>query len=607
MNHSNDCKSKWRLGSQWMAIAFAFLSIFTLSCDDETENKDVMAPSELRYASVSEVYEGKAMETARPVVFSTGKSTFEIAAGTAEEGGTYIEGVFQIVDTIGVIKLEADNQLVAGTYILDIKVSNSAGETTFPNAFELIVLPSAIEGLQYTPFTQTIVRGLEGQKTTQPVFKGSKPVTFQLVEGRDFLINAETGEISLSLDSEIKAGDHKLTVEVLNAGGTNTFEDVITIQLETTPEDLLYTPQEYLGVQQMQSKESVAPTVGGTAPFTFALKDDFGAFTIDENTGVISLPVDHSLAIDTYNLTVITTNTHGSKEFANAASFQIVKIEDVLPYDLAYATDTYTVNEAFAFESVQPTVSGSSPMTFALVDDRAAFGIDANTGVISLLEGNNLTVGEYNLSVKATNVKGDVTFEDAITVTIKLATPEIIFEDGWDDINPSQGEKGLGNMMTISSVGDPTQASNSKWTRGWGNWGVINQSGTSVRGAVIIPQKTENDDWLLTPSVNLTDCVQAKLNFAGYSKYGVDASKLSLLVSENYNGDVDAATWVEVAFDQLPTTSPSADREVDLSQFDGKTVTIALRHTSLLSGDLTLIQFTRSHFIVDFKVNAIRK
>ncbi|MGZ2369550.1 surface glycan-binding family protein [Ancylomarina sp. YFZ004] len=607
MNHSNDCKSKWRLGSQWMAIAFAFLSVFTFSCDDETENKEVMAPSELRYASVSEVYEGKAMETASPVVFSTGKSTFEIAAGTAEDGGTYIEGEFQIVDTVGVIKLEADNQLVAGTYSLDIKVSNSAGETTFPNAFELIVLPSAIEGLQYTPFTQTIVRGLEGQKTSVPVFKGSNPATFELLEAGDFIINAETGEVSLPLDSEIQAGDYNLTVKVLNAGGTATFEDVITIQLETKAEELLYTPQSYLDVQQGQAMQSSEPTVGGTAPFTFELKDNMGAFTIDANTGVISLPVDHALDIDTYNLTVVVTNAHGSTEFANAASIQIVEIKAVLPSNLQYATNTYVVNEAFAFESVQPTVSGSTPMTFSLVDDRGAFVIDANTGVVSLIEGNTLTVGEYPLSVKATNIKGEVTFADAITVTIKLAISEVIFEDGWDTVNPSVGEKALGNMLTYSAVGDPVQASNNKWTQGWGNWGVKDQSDASVRGASMIPAKKENDDWLLAPSVDLTNCVQAKLNFAGYSKYGIDASTLTLLVAENYTGDVDAATWVEVAFDQLPTTSPSADREVDLSQFDGKNITIALRHSSLLSGDLTLIQFSRSHFIVDFKVNAIRK
>jgi len=607
MNHSNDCKSKWRFKTQWMALAFAGLSIFTFSCDEESENKEAMAPTDLRYASVSEVYEGKAMETAQPVVFSSGKTNFEIVAGTAEEGGVYVEGEFQIVDTTGIINLKADNQLVAGTYLLDIKVNNSAGETVFPKAFELLVLPSAIEGLQYAPYTQTIVRGLEGQLTSVPVFKGSKPATFELKEESDFRINAETGEISLSLTSEINAGDYTLSVKVTNAGGETEFDDVVTIQVETTPEDLLYTPQAYLDIQQTQPKASTAPTVGGTAPFTFALKDDMGAFIIDENTGVISLPVDHTLAIDTYSLTVVASNAHGSTEFENAASFQIVKIEAVLPYDFAYTTNAYTVNEAFAFESERPTVSGSTPITFALVDDKGAFAIDENTGVISLLKGNTLAVGIYPLSVKATNEKGEVTFTDVMTVTIQVAVPEVIFTDGWDDVIATLGEKGLGNMTTVSIIGDPVQASNYKWTYGWGNWGVLDLDQVQgPRGAVIIPKKSENDDWLLAENVNLLGCVNAELIFAGYYKYGLDGQTLKLKVSEDFAGDVSTANWVEIPYEALASAN-CQERIIDLSQFDGKNITIALHHETLASSGINVDNATRNHCIYNFEVKAIRK
>jgi len=129
-----------------MAIAFAFLSVFAFSCDEESEEKEETVPSGLRYSSISEVYESKAMETARPVLFSTEKNTFEISSGTALEGGTYIEGEFQIVDTTGIIKLKANNQLVAGKYSLDVKVSNSIGEKVFPKVFEVLILPSVVEG-----------------------------------------------------------------------------------------------------------------------------------------------------------------------------------------------------------------------------------------------------------------------------------------------------------------------------------------------------------------------------------------------------------------------------------------------------------------------------
>ena len=491
MNHSNDCKSKWRFGSLSMAIAFAFLSVFTFSCDDEKESQEVMTPSDLRYASVSEVYEGKKMETARPVVFSTGKSTFEIITGIAEEGGTYIEGEFQIVDTTGIIKLKVDNQLVAGTYFLDIKVSNSAGETIFPKVFELIVLPSAIEGLKYIPLTQVLVRGVEARKTTIPEFKGSNPVTFALPEDSNFMIDAATGEISLALDSQIDAGEYRLSVIATNVTGEQIFEEVVRIDVQTLPYNLVYSTKVYLGVQQTQAKQSVEPTINGKGPVSYSLKNNFDAYTIDAATGVVALPEDHTLAIDTYNLTVVATNEHGSVDFVDALSFEVIAIQAIIATDLTYASTAYTLNQAFAFATDVPTVAGSTP-TYSLFDNHGEFAIDITTGAISLVEGNTLAIGDYPLTVKATNLAGEATFTNIITVTVKAAVVEQLFEDGWEGLTPVAGEKGLGNMVEYSVIGEPIQsASNKKWTRGWGNWTVKDIDGASVRGAIMIPQKTE--------------------------------------------------------------------------------------------------------------------
>lgn len=608
MNYSNDCKNKWRFGSKWLAVAFALLSVIAYSCDDESDSaEDVLAPSGLRYASVTEVYEGKAMETAQPVVFSDSQPIFEIVEGTAEEGGVYVEGVFTIKDSTGVISLANDNELVAGLYKLNVKVSNKVGEQVFPEAVELRILPSAIEGLQYAPYMQTLVRGAEGQKTSKPLFKGSQPATFSLVGESDFAINAETGEISLALDSDIEAGNYKLSVNVSNAAGVAEFKEVVMVKVETKAYNLVYSPQEYLDVQQLQAKQSAQPTVAGTGPFTFALKDDFGSFTIDENTGVISLPENHSLEINTYNLTVVATNAHGSVEFANAASFQIVEIKAVLPSDLQYSKSAYVVNESFAFESVQPTVVGTTPITYALVDDKGAFAIDQNTGVISLAAGNSLAIGDYTLSVKATNIKGEVTFADAITVSIQVPTFEVVFEDGWDDVSPKAGEKGLGNMTTVSIVGDPVQADNNKWTYGWGNWTVLDLDQViGSRGAIIIPKKSENDDWLLAENVDLSNCLNSELTFAGYYKYGLDGQTLKLKVSEDFTGDVTTATWVEISFEALANGN-CQERIVDLSQFDGKVVTIALHHETLASSGINIDSATRNHCIYNFEVKALRK
>ncbi len=611
MNYSNDCKNKWRFGSKWLAVAFALLSVIAYSCDDESDSaEDVLAPSGLRYASVTEVYEGKAMETAQPVVFSDSQPIFEIVEGAAEDGGVYVEGVFTIKDSTGVISLTNDNKLVAGLYKLNVKVSNKVGEKVFPEAVELRILPSTIEGLQYAPYVQTIVRGAEGQKTSKPLFKGSQPATFSLEGESDFTISAETGEISLALDSDIEAGNYKLSVNVSNAAGVAEFKEVIMVKVESKAYNLVYSPQEYLDVQQLQAKQSAQPTVAGTGPFTFALKDDFGSFTIDENTGVISLPENHPLDINTYNLTVVATNAHGSTEFANAASFQIVEIKAVLPSDLQYSKSVYVVNESFAFQSVQPTVVGTTPITYALVDNKGAFAIDQNTGVISLAEGNSLAIGEYTLSVKATNIKGEVTFTDVITVTIQVPTPEVVFEDGWDEVSPKAGEKGLGNMKEVSLLSDPVQATNFKWDYGWGNWSVMDVDNLSARGAIMISKKAENDDWLYAENVDLTNFVNSQLDFAAYSRYGTNSNNtLELMISTNFAGDVETANWDNLDFTSVHNFTFAQARMVDLSAYDGQVVTIAFRHKSFLieadNGDPK--NLSRTTYVQDFKVSGLRK
>lgn len=610
MNYSNDCKSKWRFGSNWLAIIFALLSVVTFSCDDESESsKELLTPSDLRYASVTEVYEGKVMESAIPVVFSDTKAIYVIAGGAAEDGGVYIDGEFQIVDTTGILKLNAGNQLIAGSYSLDIKVSNGAGETIFPKAFELIILPSAIEGLQYSPLNQTIVRGVQGQKTTSPVFKGTNPVSFALSEVSDFMIDAATGEISLATDSKIEAGEYRLSVVATNVTGEQTFNEVVRIDVQTLAYDLVYSTKDYLAVQQTQAKQSVEATCKGTGPFTYSLKNDFGAFSIDPATGIVSLPEGHTLAIDTYRLTVVVTNEHGSVEFANALSFEIIAIQAIIATDLTYASTTYTLNQAFAFATDVPTVAGSTP-TYSLLDNYGEFAIDEATGVISLAKGNALAIGEYPMTVVAANLAGEATFSNVIAVTVKEAVVESIFEDGWDELMPAAGETRLGNMIEYSAKEAPKQATNNKWSRGWGNWSVIDQDGVTVRGAVMIPEKTENDDWLIATDVDLTSHVNTYLNLDGYSRYGTSENNtLKLLVSENYSGDVSTAVWEEVSFETFYNFTKAQSRVIDLSKFDGKVVTIALRHESfLLDSDAgVLTNLTRTSYILNFQVMGTQK
>jgi len=59
-----------------------------------------------------------------------------------------------------------------------------------------------------------------------------------------------------------------------------------------------------------------------------------------------------------------------------------------------------------------------------------------------------------------------------------------------------------------------------------------------------------NDDWLISPSINLTDASSISLSFFHAHKYGVDTiNTLQLMVTDSYtSGTIDPSTWTPVSF-----------------------------------------------------------
>lgn len=95
MYHSNDCKRRWQIKSLWVALAFFLICGLVVSCDDYSiEDQAEIASQNFRYASVTELYKGKAMGSARSVLSTTGKSNFEIVVGSALKNGVYIDNQF---------------------------------------------------------------------------------------------------------------------------------------------------------------------------------------------------------------------------------------------------------------------------------------------------------------------------------------------------------------------------------------------------------------------------------------------------------------------------------------------------------------------------------
>lgn len=129
---------------------------------------------------------------------------------------------------------------------------------------------------------------------------------------------------------------------------------------------------------------------------------------------------------------------------------------------------------------------------------------------------------------------------------------------------------GLGNFTEYSVSGDQ------KW---------IGDVSYAIMSGYVNPTNYDNEDWLISPEIDLTKVTAASLSFQHVTRYFTNlAASATVWISSNYvSGDPNLATWT-----QLQTTPfvdygswdfvPSGD--ISLTPFVGKKVHIAFKYIS---------------------------
>ncbi len=95
----------------------------------------------------------------------------------------------------------------------------------------------------------------------------------------------------------------------------------------------------------------------------------------------------------------------------------------------------------------------------------------------------------------------------------------------------------------------------------------------------------ENEDWLVSPQIDLTEITNTSFNITQTAKYVSDKwDYLSVNVSTDFNGtDPTAATWTTLNLSNMPTGNDWTyvnSGDVDLSAFDGQKIYIGLKYIS---------------------------
>jgi hypothetical protein len=99
-----------------------------------------------------------------------------------------------------------------------------------------------------------------------------------------------------------------------------------------------------------------------------------------------------------------------------------------------------------------------------------------------------------------------------------------------------------------------------------------------------------NDDWLVSPPVDLTEQASAFITIRQAANYLDDWANLKVLVSTDYSGNVEEATWDELTFQERPEGNSwdfVESEALDISNFAGQNIHVAFNYNSSADGAAT--------------------
>ncbi|MBN4070522.1 choice-of-anchor J domain-containing protein [Olleya sp. AH-315-F22] len=132
---------------------------------------------------------------------------------------------------------------------------------------------------------------------------------------------------------------------------------------------------------------------------------------------------------------------------------------------------------------------------------------------------------------------------------------------------------------------------------GFEGWVIVEESGVdevwtvqtgNVRGNGFFGDQFANVEWLVSPTVDLTGESNLKFQITQELDFAGDTSLLKILVSTDYSGDVLTATWDEITLANPATGTMAPSEDYDFSAYDGETINVAFKYTSLADDPATV-------------------
>lgn len=417
-------KTIWRLLSIFVVTMVA---VTMSSCsDNDIEGGGLI----LHYPTISDIGPSMTYTIAAPSFDGAQPSSFAISSLTLED--EVVENTSFVINAeTGSISIENTNNLAIGLYKLTITCIAGGGAHTFADLVTVNMLSATPAEIEITPAVLNIpFDGIKDSKLTAKVKLVGESVSINIysiiqVEGKEFFTISDKGVIGVNskFSGQFTPGIHNITLKLTTAaGGDAIYENAMQISITSAPIELTYEPA-ISSIEFNNAFTSSTPLLGGSLDeVVYAIKAITPAtdkIIINKETGVLSAVENSELPVGSdYSIDITVTNKYGTKDFVTAYELSIVDfIEPIVANKFVY-TDLETV-QGGAFIAVKGSDFVGGEVSFELTELPAALvnqvTIDILTGTVSANKGNTIALGDYDVKVKAMNVKGEA------VATLKLS------------------------------------------------------------------------------------------------------------------------------------------------------------------------------------------
>lgn len=344
---------------------------------------------------------------------------------------------FAIDSEKGVFSISSSDNLPTGMYRISLTCVVGGSKCTFNDAILLELMKPVPDGIVVEP--NLISAALNDilaptEDTVLPTAKvtsdGSNHVAIKDILIANIYLDGELyndaknwfkvtpdGEFSIipknpAFEAGIYTFDLKVTTYFAGKDSEmGLFKNALTLNVTSAPTQVQYTPAS-LKVEFNAAGKSQAPLCKGSREgLTYEIKSvspsDIG-ITVDPETGVLTFPQTEQVSIgDAYTVSLKVTNDFGTTDFDDVFVFTV--IEYLAPITkFSYANIDENIS-GVSFDNAVIEMDGAEVIyewKTPLPEGLSKLTLDKQTGMVSNPKGSELPVGDYTLTVTASNAKG---------------------------------------------------------------------------------------------------------------------------------------------------------------------------------------------------------